>query len=344
MQSMKKPTQIAAFCALYSIAAADGRGEALFGDSFDQATDFYRRTLIGDGYPIAHLEFPLLGEPCLDLLSVHASVAPEAKFAPGAGYGHQAMFDWFAEASSGELADDVSVGLELDLSAGQTQTVGVYLQQRQHTQLVAPFLNSIGEAARAQSYLDVLGLMPEGWPPSYVGLFPGREGTPLRIGGYMGRAEHAHCATDPAYLGEQFRQIGFTAFDDDMLDRCAEFMRLAPSIDFQFDIMPDGSLGDTFGLSLSFNETMPREARECMSSGYGAQLMHVLQGWGLADDRWKAIAGAAFARHVGVEGEDGNEERFALCVRFNYAKVKFSSCEPRPAKFYLTCAAGELIA
>ena len=127
-----------------------------------------------------------------------------------------------------------------------------------------------------------------------------------------------------------------------MLSRCGTLLSLAPSVDFQFDIMPDGSLGDTFGLSLSFNEAKPRETRECMSSGYGAQLMHVLQGWGLADGRWKKIAGAAYARSVGFEREDGTEGRFALCVRLNYAKVKFTSCEPRPAKFYLTCISGEL--
>ena len=327
---------------MYAIAAADGRGEALFGDSFDQAYDFYRRTLIGDGYPIAHLEFPLLGEPCFDLLSIHGKVQPGAKFAAGAGYGRQAMFDWFADAGADGHADDASVGLEMDLSAGETQTVGVYLQQRRQTGLVAPFLESVGEATRAQGYLETLERMPGGWPPSYVGLFPGREGAPMRIGGYMASAEHAHCAEDPSYLGNRFHQIGFTAFDADMLGRCSELMRLAPSIDFQFDIMPDGSLGDTFGLSLSFNETMPREARECMRSGYGTRLMRVLQGWDLADDRWKEIAGAAFARSVGFERDDGAEGRFALCIRFNYAKVKFSSCEPGPAKFYLTCAAGEL--
>ena len=48
MPSMRKPAQIEAFSALYSIAAADGRGEALFGDSFDQALEFYQRTLIGN--------------------------------------------------------------------------------------------------------------------------------------------------------------------------------------------------------------------------------------------------------------------------------------------------------
>lgn len=137
--------------------------------------------------------------------------------------------------------------------------------------------------------------------------------------------------------------MGFSAYDDDMLGRCAEFMKHTPSADFQFDIMPDGSLGDTFGLSLSFNETRPRHVRECMETGYGAEIMNLLQGWGLADERWKLIAGAAFARHIGFEKEDGTEGRFALAIRFNYAKVKFTACEPRPAKFYLTCLAGELV-
>ena len=184
--------------------------------------------------------------------------------------------------------------------------------------------------------------MPEGWPPAYAGLFPGRPGTSMRIGGYMGRAELERCASDPSHLGECFRRVGFSAFDDHMLGQCGEFMRLAPSVDFQFDIMPDGGLGNTFGLSLSFNGTMPRAAKACMESGYGARLMRVLQDWGLAGDRWNLIAGAAFARHVGYERGDGSKGRFAMCIQFNYAKVKFEACEPKPAKFYLACIAGPL--
>ena len=337
---MKKPNQMEAFDALYTIAAGDGREEALFGSSYELARPVYERTLIGDGYPAAYLEFPLLGKPCFDLLSVHGYVEPEAQFAPGAGFGYQAMFDWF----KGVCKEDghVSCGIELDTSTGETDRAGVYLQQRECVELVAPFLESVGESARAQSYLDVLSRMPKGWPPAYVGLFPGRPGTPLRIGGYMGHAELERCAQDPEHLGECFRQVGFTAFDKEMLGRCSKFMEIAPSADFQFDIMPDGSLGGTFGLSLSFNETKPRQAYECMEGGYGARLMGLLQDWGLADDRWKAITSAAFGRHVGYEKEDGTEGRFALSIRFNYAKVKFTACEPQPAKFYLTCAAGDL--
>ncbi len=329
-----------AFDALYTIAADDGREEALFGSSFGLARRVYERTLIGSGYPMAHLEFPLMGEPCFDLLSVHGYVEPGARFAPGAGFGYQNMFDWFASVC--KPGGKISCGIELDTSTGEAERAGVYLQQRKRHELVAPFLESIGEAERAQAYQDMLSRMPEGWPPSYVGLFPARPGTPMRIGGYMDDSELERCADDPAHLGDCFQKIGFSAFDAPMLERCVEFMRLAPSVDFQFDIMPDGSLGDTFGLSLSFNETKPREARACMESGYGAAVMRALQDWELADDRWKTIAGAAFARHVGYERDDGTEGRFALCIRFNYAKVKFRACEPQPAKFYLTCTAGDV--
>ena len=328
---MLKPDQMESFDVLYSLASADGRGEALFGNSIELARPVYEKTLIGDDYPIAYLEFPLLGEPCFDILSVHAAVSPGDKFAPGAGFGRQDMYDWFATVSDGK---SISCGLEMDTSTGETQAAGVYFQQRRRTELVAPFLESIGESARLKSYMDLLERMPEGWPPAYVGLFPGREGTPLRLGGYMGRDAQKACSEDPQQLAAFFDRIGFSAYNRDMLERCSTFMSLAPTLDFQFDIFPDGSLGPTFGLSLSFNETKPREAQECMSTGYGADIMQLLEKWGLADERWRLIADAAFARHIPVEAEDGSMIRYALCILFNFAKVKFTNGDARPAKFY----------
>ncbi|MDO4538516.1 MAG: hypothetical protein Q4B54_10180, partial [Coriobacteriales bacterium] len=282
--------------------------------------------------PNAYLEFPLLGEPGFDLLTVHAKVEQGARFAPGAGYGYQAMFDWYETVCADRA---ISCGIELDTSTGETERAGAYLQQREHTELVEPFLSSVGEAARAAGYLEMLERMPQGWPAAYVGLFPGRPGTPLRIGGYLAHDRRKLYAQDPEALGKAFDVIGFAHYDDAMLARCSEFMGHAPSVDFQFDIMEDGTLGDTFGLSLSFNETRPRQAQWCMTQGYGATLMKTLQTWGLADDRWRLIADAAFARHVPFEREDGSDGRFALCVLFNYAKVKFRACEAQPAKFYL---------
>lgn len=340
MGLMGKPSQMTVFDALYTLAARDGRDEILFGDSFDIVRDVFERSLIGEGYPGVYLEFPLLGSPGLDLLTVHSAVEPGARFAPGAGFGYQAMYDWFSGVCDTDV--NVSCGLELDVSAGETEQAGIYLQYRRHSNLLAPFFKAIDEEERAKSFLAVADRMPGGWPPAYVGLFPGRESAPLRIGGYLGSEEQKACADDPAFLADRFDQIGFSAYSDEMLTRCRAFLSLAPSVDFQFDIMPDGSLGDVFGLSLSFNETTPRQAHACMRDGYGARICNILQEWGLADDRWKHIADAVFARHVPFNREDGSQGRFALCCLLNYAKVKFARTEAQPAKFYLILSAGEV--
>lgn len=337
---MHKPSQMWVFDALYGIASRDGREEALFGDCIKLARPAYERTLIGSGYPSAYLEFPLLGRPCFDLLSVHARVAPGSCFAPGAGFGQQRMFDWFATLDS--EAGKVSCGLEVDCSLGETERAGVYLQQRRHAELVKPFLESVGEGERAMGYEEVRSRMPVGWSPSYVGLFPGREGTPLRIGGYVGDAARRNCAENPQELARAFRAIGFAAYDASMLERCAAVMAIAPSVDFQFDILADGTLGETFGLSLSFNEVRPREARDCMDRGNGARLMSRLEQWGLADERWRLVAGAAFARSVRYLRDDGGMGCVAMCVLLNYAKIKFRQGVAQPAKFYLILKSAEL--
>ena len=94
----------------------------------------------------------------------------------------------------------------------------------------------------------------------------------------------------------------------------------------------------------TYQEEIVLRSCDCdfMGTWRPSAIMQTMQDWGLADERWKLIAGAAFARHVGYEREDGTEGRFALCIRFNYAKVKFKACEPQPAKFYLTCIAGDV--
>ncbi len=106
--------------------------------------------------------------------------------------------------------------------------------------------------------------------------------------------------------------------------------------------MADGTLGPTFGLSLPFNKTKPREARACMTDGYGAELMGVLQGWGLADVRWRLIADACLACHVGHVRDDGSEGRLASCALFDYAREKFVDGKPQPAEFYPKLRAAEL--
>ena len=335
---MAVPNQMDMFDLLYMLAAADGRGEALLRGRREQLRSLYERTLIGSARPALYLEFPLLGEPSFDFLSVIEKVEPGDTFDHGAGYGYQKAFDWFSTVCEDK---NVSMGFELDLSTGERERAGIYLQQRHRSELVEPFLESVDEAWRYPAYSAVQETMPEGWLPAYVALFPGRKGSPTRIGGYMAPAEQRRCAEDPAHIGECLRRIGFDSFDEQMLAQCAQLMGMAPSIDVQFDIMEDGTLGDTFGLSLSFNELSKRAAREQMERGVGQRIMSTLQQWGLADDRWRLLSDVTFAKQYPYVREDGSTGSLGLCTLLNYAKVKFKNAQMQPAKFYLLLAAHE---
>lgn len=336
---MNRPTPIDTFDILYNFCSRDGREAALFGDSAALVRPVVEKCIIGDKYPLFYVEFPLKGTPCFDVLTVHGEIPPGTKFAPGCGFGYQAMYDWFSNLPSGH---GTSCAIEMDTGGGETEHAGVYFQFRDKTELIEPFLKSVNEEARLSSYMEVFRRFPEGMPPAYIGLFPGREGSPMRIGGYMYDKLIREIAERPALLGECFDAIGFNAYDENMLECCREIFAPARGIDFQFDIYPDGSLGDVFGLSFSFNEIFPRQAEECMSSGIGAEFMTMLEKRGLADDRWKLIAGTTLGKGIPFERSDGSFGILAMVISFNSAKIKFRAGKAMSAKFYLTMCAREL--
>ena len=334
------PGPLTIFDFLYEKAAADGREEALFGNSIVPARLFAERSQIGDIFPSYYLEFPLSGRPCFDLMAVYdGNLPPSARFAPGTGYGYQPVFDWFSALPAGHGA---SCAITMDTGSGETERAGIYLQQHNRTKLVAPFLDTVGEHRRIPSVTGLIGRMQENLPPAYVGLFPGREGSPARIGGYWGRSFTKAASEDPALLRSCFDRIGFQSYNASMPDCCAQLLSLVSDSDFQFDLYPDGSLGDVFGLSLSFNDVLPQAATECMENGFGCALMTLLEQWGLADARWRRIAGASIGIAVPVEDRDGSPVSLALTIRFNFAKIKFKAGLPVSAKFYLHLSAAKL--
>lgn len=98
---MRRPSPIEVFDILYNFCSRDGREAALFGKSVALVRPVIEKCLIGDSYPSFYVEFPLKGTPCFDVLTVHGEISPGTKFAPGCGFGCQAMYDWFSSLPSG---------------------------------------------------------------------------------------------------------------------------------------------------------------------------------------------------------------------------------------------------
>jgi hypothetical protein len=183
--------------------------------------------------------------------------------------------------------------------------------------------------------------MPEGWPLSFFGMFRGRPGSPLRVCGYLSDNEKKACAKDPGRMKEVFDTVSFSAYNETMLAEISELMSVTPgSVDFQFDVYDDGSLGTVFAIDAQFAIEQPEAVFSSFTDGGGAQVMNLLERWGVADKRWWAGVQTAFARAIPAERDDGSIGRYAFTLMPNWVKARWKDTALQPSKLYLLAGAG----
>ena len=335
---MNVPSFADSFEVLCLIAADDGRKDVLFGDSFDRVLAELPPFLVGKEFPDTYFEFPLIGDPFLDVTMLYGELDPHTRIESAATADTGAMFDWYAEAR--KKYDSISCGFEFDTKNPELPAAAIHFQPRDHTELVKPFCDTIGEPDRAELYLSQAARMPEEWPLSFFGMFRGRPGSPLRICGYLGNSETTECIQDPQHLTHIFDETGFSAYNDAMLSQIRQLMQTASeSLDFQFDVYPDGGIGDTFAIDLQFKIQQPAAVRSAFSEGIAARCMQLLQNWGAADDRWKLGAETAFARAIPVS-VDGKPRKFGFTLMPQWVKARWRNGVLQPSKLYLLGNAG----
>ncbi len=338
---MRTLTHADAFQVLLLQAADASRGDILFGESLSRARTASLPFMVGKEFPNVYLEFPLAGNPFLDVTILLGEIDPGTRIASEAADGTDAVLDWYAQEKPGY--ERISFGYELDTKEADLAPAAVHFQPREKTNLVRPFFQALGEPERADLYLDLASRMPEGWPLSFMGLFRGRPGSPLRVCGYPFGTEGDACAQDPERLGSVFRRIGFTAYTDTMLEQASRLMATAPGgTDFQLDVYPDGTLGDTFAIDVQFGIHQPQAVMSSFANGESSNVMRLLEGWGIADSRWPLGAQAAFARSIPVELDDGTMGRYALTLMPQWVKVRWRNGVLVPSKLYMLAHAGLL--
>lgn len=338
---MREPSFADALKVLLLQAADEGRGNALFGESLTRATSESAPFIVGEEFPSIYLECPLLGSPFLDITVLYPRLECGTRVDHPAAAGTGAMLDWFAEACGG--LPEVCCGFELDTKEPDLPAAAVHFQPRAHTDLVQPFCESVGEPERAPLYLELAKRMPAGWPLSFFGMFRGRPGSPLRVCGYLDEEEKAACADNPRRLASTFDEVGFSAYDDAMLAELSTFLSVAPGgVDFQFDVYPDGSVGDTFAIDVQFEIEQPEDVQESFSNGAAGLLMRMLEEKGAADGRWKLVPKAAFARALPTQRDDDTIGRYAFTLMPQWAKARWRKCALQPAKMYFFAHAGFL--
>ena len=321
---------------LLLIAEDDGRGQLLFGESINRAKRLLPDYLVGKTFPNVYLEFPLMGEPFLDVSVGYKDFpAGEGIRAPSAE-GTQEMLDWFS--GTAPAFPGISCGYELDLKHKDPSKAGIYFHPDRYRELVLPFCRTIGEDDKAQLYLNAADRLPAAWKPSYFGLFRGRPDAPFRIGGYLSDSEMAACVKDPGRIHNVFDRIGFRAYHSEMLRQMSELLAAVPGYsDFQFDVFLDGTFGDTFSLDVYFPFVQPEEMPAYFQEGEAAKFMKLLNCWKVADARLVPALEMAFEGAIPV-----NEDLYIYFLRPNWLKVRWIQGTLQPAKLYVMMFADSL--
>lgn len=315
---------------------ADGRAEALFGEGPGRALDSYRRFSTNRIKPSTLVEIPLLGEPSYDVLVglYHPGLAPGDAIADTSQASAQAAMDWAARWRG---ATSLDLLFELDADGGELQRPGIHCRVNGQLDAADGFYDAIGEAWRAPLYREVARRTPEGWRCKYAAVFPGRASQVTRIELELKGEARDRAAGNPSHLRDCFDAMGFSAYDQTMLETMAGLVEQLPSHTLQFDILADGTLGDTFSLASYFEGEGVRTRHAFARDGSATKLCAVYERLGIADGRWRLIEGALLStKSTAITGR-GIKSVISLSLPC-CAKVKWRAARPLPGKFYLTAA------
>ena len=311
----------------YALAARDGRQDALFGNCAPLAQQAFERSCAGEAFPEVWFEMPLTGEPWFDLhvLTARETLAPGMQFSPDDTGGYPELFEWFAGAP-----DVRQLALSYDVSGGAIDKPAVQLlvwDQRMHE----PFLELAGGTETRDAYHAFAKRIPEGWFPCYTGVFPGRPGSNVRVECIPLRDLQRAYAADASLLESHLRQVGFTEIDDTLIPRCQALAQDAFQFELQFDVRPDGTMGDTLGASARFAAPGDKDGRVPFSmQGAAGELMTRVEQWGLADERWRLLAETMFVKTISQGSDAVTAYTFPAFV-----KLRWRGGEPLDAKTYL---------
>ena len=315
---------------IYGLAAGKGREQALFGSCAPLARQAFLRSLAGEEFPVIWFEIPLLDEPRFDLhvaLS-RGALRGDVRFDPGAGNGYDELMRWYAEEEEGggglAFAYDVSEG-RIDDPAIHVNINLVPLDDMER------FFDLAAGDGAARLYANFASRLPQGWHLLYTGVHPGRPGAPVRVDCTPSAELQEAYAADVSLLEADLRACGFTAVGPALRDFATLILDSPFGLELQFDVMRDGSVGSTLGMSACFPFSAPDALRSLFGKGGSAEaLLREVERRGLADDRWRLIPDAAFAKLVPIDGVP-----LVLYCAPTFLKLRMRDGKPFDAKVYL---------
>ena len=314
-------------------AASEGRKEALFGRGYEHAKNVLPAFIRGDTFPHIQLEFPLAGDPFLDASMLYSQDSGRVRIDSPTVAGTEGIIDWIDDLPKDYQG--ILWGYELDMGSSVLPMAGVHFQPWDHPELAIQFCRLIGEEEKGRLYLSMVNRMPAGWEPVYFGIFRGRKDAPLRIGGYLGKEVRAAAARSKEVIRQVFQKAGFTAYDDTMLEQLSLLLgEGVEGMDFQFDVLPDGSLAEKFSVGLMLGIRGRETAKDAFNGGVYTSLRRSLEEWKIIDDRLDMALDMTYTKKQKVLSEEGS---VGYCMKLlfpRWLKVSWIHGRLQPAKFY----------
>lgn len=313
-------------------------GDKLFGQGVPLACEAFRRSMVGRSMPVLWFEVPLLGPARFDLHVAHDNDAlhAEAPFGRDAADGHGELLNWYASAPRGggglALAYDVGDGrigdpavhVNVNGAAGAFDAEG--------------FFAHVGRPDAATLYDGFVARLPVGWRVWYFGVHPGRPGTPVRVDCFVDTGLKRAYASDSALLGEHLRRVGIGALGADAHGIVDAVTDSPFRLELQFDVLADGRVGPTLGVSAGFGVAPVSVVRGAWAEGGDvARMMRAAERMGVCDARWALVPQALFARRL-PRGA-GTLALYCLPV---FVKFRLRAGRPLDAKVYLQAGARSL--
>ena len=338
---MIEPNYKDLFDILCAFAASKGRAANLFGEDVLRLSEKITPFLIGSSFPNIYLEFPLIGNPFLDATILYNDIEYGTRINSAIAGKCSDLLDWYSQIR--KKYQRISFGFEIDTDSSENTQAAIHFQPRKSIELVEPFCKIIGEEDRGKLYLEAAKNMPDGWPLSYFGIFRGRKNTPLRVCGYLNDEIASDASKDPMKIKAVFNKVGFKDYDNQMLEQISKIMSLSyRGMDFQFDVYPDGSFGDTFALDVQLKERGSKHICKAFENGVSAELMNILKSWGIADERTSLLKDIGLSRCIKIPCEDNIDAKFAFIFSPDWIKIRWKKCQLQPSKCYCVMNAKRL--
>ena len=325
---------LALYDTLYALASRDECEEDLFGNCAPLAHEAFSRCVMGDEFPLIWFEVPLGGEPRFDLHVAYSrkTLREGLEFAPAVSAGYEPIFRWYAQEEKGGNG----LAFAFDVSEGRIDAPAIHVNVNNAPLAdIGRFFELAADDAAPDAFRGFAERLPQDWRVWYAGVHPGRPGSHLRVDCFVDGARKQAYALDPTLLERNLQSCGFTAVSPTLLELAQLILDAPFGLELQFDVQRDGSVGSTMGLSASFSAgTAGRAGALFEDGGPAAAFMEHIKGLGLADDRWRLIPKASFAKLVNVDGAP-----LALVCAPTFVKLRVRNGLPLDAKLYLQATA-----